>query len=412
VIRFAARAALVTIVLAARSRLPAATLEFEPFHERPAAVTTLGAGSEIEAYAVAPGAPVAAIARPGAGGASILRYARGGDEPRDVPLAGTLVGLVMVADGTAAYGIVRVSNKKGVLRNTDLVRIDLASARASTVATLPATAAGLAITSDGAALLVASKDEIRSFVLPAIASGRLYRALGDNVGVVPIGGTSHVVVAQRSRLVLADLAAPQGRDGLEFKEESPTPAPLRGMLTTTGEAGPIVLGDGGLLWRVRIGDLPAPPVVIPPEPPPAEPAAQEVPPPPPPPAAAPPVAQEPPVADSSPAGDAPKAAPVVVAPRDVPGEAGTVSGSLSGPALAEVAAVVFLGPDNVLREAGRAVPDPTGHFSVSALQPGAYRLVAAGKGGRVLVCRPPYIAIRVGPNSAVEAPVLEVIRAP
>ncbi len=393
-------------MLAAASRLPAATLELEPFNERPAAVAALGAGSEIDAYAVAPAASVAAISRPGAGGASILRYARGGDEPRDVPLAGTLVGLAMVADGTVAYAIVRVSNKKGVLRTTDLVRIELATARASSVATLPATAAGLALTSDGASLLVASKDEIRSFVLPAIASGRLYRALGDNVGVFPIKGSSHLVVAQRSRLVLVDLSAPQGRDGLELKEESPAPALLRGLLASAGETGPVALGDGGLEWRVRIGDLPAPPLVIPPEPPPAEPAPEEVPPPPPP-----PVEQKPPVTNASPTDDEPKAAPVVVAPREVPGEPGTVSGSLSGPGLAEVAAIVFLGPDNVLREAARAVPDPAGRFSVSALQPGAYRLVAAGRGGRVLVCRPPYIAIRVGPNSAVEAPELTVLRA-
>jgi hypothetical protein len=409
VLRSTARASLVLLLLAAAVRSKAATLEFEPFEAPPASVAALAAGAPIEAFAVAPAASAAVcvIARPGEGSVSVLRSARGADAPRDVTLSGTLVGLALVPDGTAAYAIVRVANKKGVVRSIELLRVDLAAARAISVASLPATATGLAVTADGATLLVASKDEIRTFLLPAIASGRVYRALGDNVGVAPLPGSTYALVAQRSQLALVDLAAPQGRDGLELKEAAPSPAPLRGLLAATGASGPIALADGGAFWRVRVGDLPSPPVVIPSEPaapPPTEPAA-----PPPAPVATPPkteaAAQEPPPTPPPP----PPAAAVEA--REVPGEPGTVSGSLSGPGLAEVAAVVFLGPDNVLREAARVVPDATGRFNASALRPGSYRIVAAGKGGRVLVCRPPYIPIRVGPNSAVEAPVIEVLRA-
>jgi hypothetical protein len=88
-----------------------------------------------------------------------------------------------------------------------------------------------------------------------------------------------------------------------------------------------------------------------------------------------------------------------------------VHGLVEGPAVSEVAAIVLLGPDNVLREAARVVPDRQGHFVASALPPGAYRAIAAGKAGRVLICEPPFITIRVDSNGAVEAPVLKVLRA-
>jgi hypothetical protein len=82
-----------------------------------------------------------------------------------------------------------------------------------------------------------------------------------------------------------------------------------------------------------------------------------------------------------------------------------------GPAAAEVAEIVFLGPDNILKEALRVTPDASGRYGAGPLAEGSYRIVAAGKGGRVLICSPPYISLRVGSNSAVEAPELTVLRA-
>ena len=149
------------------------------------------------------------------------------------------------------------------------MRIDLRTARASSVASLPTTAAGLAITSDNATLLVAGKDEVRTFSIPTVASGRLYRVAGDNVGVSPIDGTSFAIVAQRSRVALVDLAAPQGRDGLLLQEEAVAPAPLKGLLASAGEGGPVALAEDGSRWRVHVGELPAIPVVAPPPPTPA-----------------------------------------------------------------------------------------------------------------------------------------------
>jgi hypothetical protein len=87
-----------------------------------------------------------------------------------------------------------------------------------------------------------------------------------------------------------------------------------------------------------------------------------------------------------------------------------VSGAVTGPSRAEVEAVVILGPDNLLREAARVAPDGDGRFR-TALPPGSYRVVAAGKGGRVLICDPPYVTIRVDSMREVEAPALNVLRA-
>ena len=42
---------------------------------------------------------------------------------------------------------------------------------------------------------------------------------------------------------------------------------------------------------------------------------------------------------------------------------------------------------------------------------GTFRVVAAGKGGHVLVCDPSFVTIRVSSNSAVEIPPLHVLRA-
>jgi hypothetical protein len=386
---FTARAAFVAMALAAAVRLEAASLEFQPIERLPPAVAALAAELPIEAFALAPQSSIAIVSTASSGepAVSTLRYARGDEEPRVVPLAGRVLGLAVSGDGSACYAVVRVTGRRGAFRSIDLVRIDLRSGRASSVASLPATASGLALTSDDATLLVASKDELRTFSIPAMASGPLYRALGDNLGVFPIEGSSYVLVAQRSRVALIDLSAPQGRDGLELKEEVATPATLRGLLSSAGEGGPVALGEGSLAWHLRIGDLPAAPAVPPPPPPdvPPQEAVEETPTSPPP--------------------------PVEAAPREISGDPGTVSGHVAGPGAADVAAVLFLGPDNILREALRVAPDGSGRYQSSTLPAGSYRVVAAGKGGRVLICSPPYVSIRVGSNSAVEAPELTVLRA-
>ena len=366
----------------------------------PAPVTALGVKSSLEAYAVAPGASVAVAASAGEDERSVLWFSRSGDEPRTVKLAGRVMGLALLDDGTQAFVVVRATDRKGLVKSVDLMRVDLKTARAIPALSLPSTARGLAVGTGGTTLLVASRDEIRTFQLPNLSSGPLYRALGENVGVAPIEGSTEVVVAQPSRIVLADLAGVQSRDGLALREETAAPARLTGMLASTGDAGPIALGERGTAWCVR--------VEAPTTPPPAPAAAVA-------PAESAPGAAE--AAPEAAAEAAPEATPEVtpeaapVPPIPAPPAAGTVSGLVAGPASAEVASIVFLGPDNVLHESARVAPDDRGRFRASALPMGVYRIVASGKGGRVLICDPPYITIRVGSDSAVEAPVLNVLRA-
>jgi hypothetical protein len=405
-----ARAALLGLVLGPAGLALAEPPVIVPCDDLPAAVAALGVKSGIDAYGVAPAASVAVAAEAPSGddGRSVLWFSRGGDEARSVKLGGRVLGLAVTADGALAYAVVRAIDRKGALRSVELTTVDLKSARATSGLTLPATARGLAIGAGGATLLVASRDEIRTFQLPALSSGPLYRALGENVGVAPIAGSSVVVVAQPSRIVLADLAGTQGRDGLALSQETAAPDRLTGMLASTGDAGIIALADGGSAWCVRVQAVPPPPP--PPEAPveaapapaavPAVPAA----------AAAADAPQDPPPAEAAPIPPPPaiSAAPAVPA---VPAAPGTVSGLVTGPALAEVASLVFLGPDNVLHEAARVAPDKQGRFSAPALPVGGYRIVASGKKGRVLICEPPFVMIRVGSSGAVEAPVLKVLRA-
>jgi hypothetical protein len=257
--------------------------------------------------------------------------------------------------------------------------------------------------------LIAAHDELRTFRLPELASGPLYRVPGDNVGVAPVGGSSHVLVAQPGRVVRADLAGAQGRDGLELTAETVSPAPFRGMMASVGGLGPVALAADGPLWCIGGGApaaRPTPPIA-PNDAAPVPAAAVE-------PAPSDGQKSSPPEAsrEAPHAPLQPQPAPVIPEPRTIPGAAGTVVGQIDGPSRGDVAAIVVFGPDNVLREASRCVPDEQGRFSVDGLAPGAYRIVAAGKGGRVLICEPPFVTVRVGSDGAVEAQVLKVVRAP
>jgi len=390
----------------AATRVSAEPVSFSPCDDLPAALSALGETGQPEAFGVAQGVAVAAFADPAEPGRSVLKFARGTDAPQSVALPGRVSGLAVSGDGAFAFAIVRLTDRKGALRNVQLARVDLRAARDSLVASLPATARGLAVGSDGSVLLVAARDEIRTFRLPDLASGPLYRVPGENVGVAPLGTSSQILVVQPARVLRVDTAGAQGRDGLAVGDETPSPGPLAALMATAGERGPTAIGPDGRRWCLRGGG--------PPEPPPApmavevEAVAPEPSPPPPPPA---PVEQPP---TPPPVTAPPTTVPTdVVSPRDpVPGEPGTVSGRVEGSSQADVAAMVFLGPDNIVKEAARALPDAGGRFSVRGLAPGAYRIVASGKGGRVLICDPAFITVHVGENGAVEAPVMKVLHAP
>jgi len=412
--RIACTLVVFVLVLAVTAHASADTFELLPCGELPAALSAMRSAAALESFGVAADADVLVASLPSTtdGGRSELRVSRGSDAPRVITLGGRVAGLAVSGDGAVAFVAVRMSDRKGALRSVDLVRVDLASGKAASVANLPSTTGGLAFGRGGATLLVASKDELRTFVLPQVSSGPLYRVMGDNVGVAPIEGSANVIVAQPARLVRADLTAAQGRDGLPLSAQTAPPSPLRALMGAGRGSGPIAITDDGTWWCVRGGDAPEPVAVEAPAPPPApaptpSPSPSPAPTPTPTPAPTPiPVPIPPPVVPPTPpepgSAEQPQATP----------ESGTIVGTIGGDAAGDVAALVILGPDNILHEAARAAPDGARRFKVSGLAPGAYRVVAAGRGGRVLICDPPFITVRVGPSGAVEAPLLKVLRAP
>ena len=427
----------------------------------PPSVATLAAGQAAETFAVAGDTVVTTFPSASDPARSTMRFARTGAAPKEILLGGRALGLALTADGGTAYAVVRAVDRKGRIREVDLVPVDLESERASSGVRLPDTARGVSLARDGGSIFVVSRDEVRTFRLPDLTSGRLYRVQGENVGVRPLDDGRHAFVVQSAAVGVVDFAAPQTREGLALERLGDPPPGIRAVMLSTPDEAPVALTEEGGAWRLEV-PAPAEQTVVAQdgfgahlEPPPAaNPSAEaagvaaasagvaavvgsapdttpttappgeaqraveaptpdetapamapapspeaveqtESPPPPPPPLA--------PVEE-------PKAAS---APRpELPSEPGTLTGSVDGAARSSVASIVVLGPDNILKEATRATPDSSGRYTLRGLAPGSYRLVAAGAGGRVLICDPPYITVRVSSSGAVEAPTLHALRAP
>ena len=442
-------------VVAARAAGPVVV----PGDDLPEPVLALGTLDQATAFSVSAqrDVAVAAVPSPRGPGRSLLRVARGA-ATKELELPGVVRGLVVAADGGTAYAIVFETDRKGAPRRTSLARIDLGAPRVQTTFALPMSARGLAIGAGGATLLVASGDEIRTFLLPDLTSGPLYRVGGDNAAVAPLARSNRVLVAQGRTVALVDLAAAQDRDGLKVLERADAASAVRCLIASPDDTAALALDDAGGTYDVSVDPLrlapraaatvaswpgtpvaPAPPVEA------IAPAAAAVAAPAPstetvpavvPEAQAPPVAVIPPAAATAavaapssavpeppPAETAPAVVPQAQAPpppvptevpiastAPTPSEPGAVAGTLTGPARDLAAFVIALGPDNVLKEATRVAPDAGGRFRFTGLAAGSYRLVAAGANGRVLVCEPPFVTIRLAPGAPVEAPTLGVLK--
>ena len=60
-----------------------------------------------------------------------------------------------------------------------------------------------------------------------------------------------------------------------------------------------------------------------------------------------------------------------------------------------VVAVVIYGPDSIIKESARAVPQKDGTWSAPLPSPGSYRVVPVGQGTRPLRCEPHFQTIQV-----------------
>jgi hypothetical protein len=80
-----------------------------------------------------------------------------------------------------------------------------------------------------------------------------------------------------------------------------------------------------------------------------------------------------------------------------------VRGRIDGPGARHVVAVVFFGPDNLLREATRVRPAADGSYQASGLAPGRYGIQLDAGGSRMLITRPASRTVEVSAGSVAEA---------
>jgi hypothetical protein len=413
-----------------------------PGSAHPAAVVALGALDGIAALAVADdgSAAVGAFASAKAG-RSIVRFARAdGGAPAEIPVRGRVRALRFARDGESFFVVAAREPKRGP-HETFLVRVETATLDASREIVLPRGAAD-ADGPDGATLLVVSDAELRTFRLPALTSGRLYRIDGRGRAIAAIPGTRRVLIGREDGIALVDLDDPQTRDGLGARARLATGAPVVALAIAPDAAAALARLEDGRVVRFRVEPLgdavedgtaraiawpgeraqapvpeperPAPPKPEPVPPPLPEPEPPPVPRPVPPAEPAPvpepepsPEPEPPPPPEPSPEpsfGVARPAEPVVAS-----AEAG-LRGRVTGGASAEVVAVVVFGPDNMLREAARVRPGPDGAWSATGLAPGAYRIVLDGGGGKVLEVRPAFRTVRLGAGALVDVASMEALR--
>jgi hypothetical protein len=305
---------------------------------------------------------------------------------REIELSGFVRDLLFSPGGEELLLIqLRPATKRRSVENY-LLRLDLTTFKIRRELYLPATSRSLAHWPRRNAILVACSNELRTFLLPDMRSGPLYRIPGENHSVAVIDG-SQVAIGQTDRMLVIDLSDPPGREEMPTRDAIDVPSAVVDLAFAPGGAHGLARLEDDRVVRVRTQplsiELESPPTAPLPEPEPVEVEAPVV-------AAAPPpedVAPPPPVPDPEPV--------EVEAPVVATAEPPQARGAISGPGLKGVVAIVFFGPDNILHEATRVAPEPDGSWRVDGLAEGRYRVVLDGGGGRVLLTDPRFHVVDV-----------------
>jgi len=342
---------------------------------------------------------------------SVVRIHRvGHPDPVVVPLRGMALDLVFAYHEIAPI-LYALEHRPARRREGDshLVRIDVETAKSERLLRLPPSARDLAHWASGDTLLVAARDQIRTISLPLMRSGPLYRVPGDNRAIAQRDRTQ-VVVGQDTAILLIDLSDPQSRESMPVRDQVPLSAPVTAFsLSTDGSHGLARLADGqvaairfeplslephgrGLLAQqpavsariARGDDLPERSTARAPDVPTPIDASEEE--------------------EVRPSPDPPpsSARPARAIPLDDPAFV-QVRGRIEGPAASHVAYLVFLGPDNLLREAARVRPDPDGTYRIGGLPPGHYAVQVDGGGKRLLITEPRTHTVLVSDESEAAA---------
>jgi hypothetical protein len=330
-------------------------------------------------------------------------------DPLELEVKGRIVDLLFSEDGGLLFAIHERPPRKRRSGENFLLLIETGTLKSRRDLYLPATSRALAFWPARNALLVASRNEIRTLLLPDLRSGPLFRILGENRSVASIGG-SRILIGQDERLLIVDLADRPGDDQMPVRESVAVDAPVMDLaIDRSGGPGLARLADDRVI-RIGIDPLSVAAAdreiiarAAAPEPVPAAPVTaiallDEQP--------DPPETPEIPTREPDepePAGSAAVSTGVpAIAPEENVLDPGAVQvrGEISGPERADVVAVVLFGPDNILLEASRVVPDVSGSWQVEGLAPGRYRVVVDGGGRNVLVSEPAFHVVEIQVESA------------
>jgi len=376
---------------------PGAGVSAEGARGRPI-LDTLELPAEVQAVAGSPDGLWAAVALPSGRGERSPRtllqlHSLDTVEPTTTKISGLVRDLLFSDDNDALYALEHRPAKRSE-GEAYLLRIDLHNLKIEDRLRLPPTAQGIEPWRAGRSLLIPARNEIRTITLPLFRSGSLFRILGENLTVSATTGTL-VVVGQDAAVLVVDLADPQGREGLPVRDRIATPAPVVSIDLEQGGMHAVAhLADGS---DVSLSLDPGTPVETgaavvreiaptPNEPEPlaiVEPLRVEAPPP-----------RNPSAPPQVPAPAENKATRVPAAKSD--GRPVQAQGTIHDAGADLVISVVFLGPDNLLREAARVRPAADGRWEISLLPAGRYRVQLDAGGARALITEPPFRTLEIG----------------
>ena len=371
-------------------------------------------GPEIGAIDVAPDGKTAALATStgeGKHARSTVRLIATEQASREIEISGFVRDLLFSPAGEELFLIqLRPATKRRSVEN-HLLRLDLNTLKTRRELYLPATSRSVAHWPQRDAILVACRNELRTYLLPDMRSGPMFRVLGENQSLAVVDG-SQIAIGQADRLIVIDLSDPPGQEEMPIRAEIYASAAIVDLAFAPGGAHGLARLSDNRVVRVNtqplsLGlahpattaapeskpvDFEAPDVVVVPPPPPPEPTPVEI--------ETPEVVAAPPSETLAPPPPAPEPEPVKVetaaaAPPTQP----QIRGVISGPGTDQVVAVVFFGPDNILLEADRVVPGPRGRWETRGLDTGRYRVVLDGGGGRVLLTDPRFHVVDVETNA-------------
>lgn len=333
----------------------------------------------------------------------------------EVELPGVGRSLVFAPGGSELFVIVsREIRKAGA--ETFLVSVEPDSLKATRRTNLPATAADMVVDPRGELLLVAGENEVRTFRLPVVSSGLVYVVAGGNRSIGAIPGGQRILLGRDDGLFVVDLSDPQAREGMPVRERLLLPGRVsRIALRPDGMEGLLRL-DNGDAYRIELDPLrveaagraaaiawpgdgrapasPSLPSTPPPRPPPEAPLVLVV------------ASPTPAPSNVAPATALPETAPTAPPALDK----GRLRGVILGPTAELGAAVIVLGPDNLLHEAARATPGPDGAWVVDGLEPGSYRVMLDAGGGRQLLLDPPFRSARVEAGRETRVADIKILR--